>query len=130
MLIVILFLLISTNYCYSDTVLDLLVSAVKSNANNQKIADLKRQYGGTVVNGKGYVTKVDQEAFTVYVTIIVNKSDLDAGPYISLEIPENGSYYDLANNLKENQKVSFSGKFNSIFAGTIYLIGDVTVSAD
>lgn len=122
--------LTGVSFCFAGSILDELVSATKGDATEEQLVSLKEKYKGSTVSGEGYVLDVETEGFTVYVTLIVNKEDLSSAvvPNVNIEVPQSSSYIDIAKNLKKKQEVSFAGRFYDIFAGTIYIEGEVSIT--
>lgn len=123
---------IFTSFSFADSIFDELISATRENATGEQLAALKGKYKGTDITGSGYVLDVTTAGFTVYVTLIVNLEDFDnaMSPDVSVEVPENNTYIDIAKTFKKRQKVSFGGKFYGIFANTIYIEGDVSITPE
>ena len=113
--ILILALMIATA-AYADRIFDEMRSVVKGGAKGEELAAIGYKFKGRLIGGEGYVVRIE------------NFDQAKALSDVNIEIPSGSPYARVAMNLREGQKVSFSGRFDGLFARTIYIKGSAAIS--
>jgi len=134
LLLVILLSLIVSVPVNADMVYDKILAAIRNNAAEDNITELRNKYTDKKISGEGYISDIteptsnlreiilsetkDGSGLTNVVNITVRQflSSLEANPQ-----------WDFIKRLKEGEKVSFSGDLFDIFSNTIYIKGDVRI---